>query len=144
MIKQCYCGDEFVTYPSKIKIGRGKYCSKECCLAVTNHILEENGRATRFPIGQTPHNYQGYTTTQSRPGSPRYIQIYAPEHPNGNKDGYVREHRLIMEDILGRYLLEDEIVHHIDENGLNNCPSNLQVMTASEHTTHHLLIRHNS
>ena len=24
------CGKEFNTYPSKLKIGRGKYCSKEC------------------------------------------------------------------------------------------------------------------
>ena len=29
--KNCLvCGEEFITYPSEIKLGRGKYCSKKC------------------------------------------------------------------------------------------------------------------
>ena len=36
MIKNCVvCQREFVTYPSKILLGRGKYCSKQCCNSVT-------------------------------------------------------------------------------------------------------------
>ena len=32
MILNCKtCGKEFKTYPSRIKIRKGKYCSKECC-----------------------------------------------------------------------------------------------------------------
>jgi hypothetical protein len=46
-------------------------------------------------------------------------------------------HRLIMEQILGRPLSSDEIIHHIDGNKLNNHPSNLQIMTRSEHINHH-------
>jgi len=37
MIKSCLqCGKEFHTYPSRIKLGRGKYCSKKCSNMPTN------------------------------------------------------------------------------------------------------------
>lgn len=48
-----------------------------------------------------------------------------------------RVHRLIMEEILGRKLTTDEVVHHKDGNKLNNKPSNLQLMTRTEHINHH-------
>lgn len=37
----------------------------------------------------------------------------------------VREHRFVMEQAIGRELEETEVVHHVDENKLNNAPSNL-------------------
>ena len=37
----------------------------------------------------------------------------------------------------GRYLKENEVVHHINENKLDNRPENLEVMTASEHIKLH-------
>lgn len=46
-------------------------------------------------------------------------------------------HRLIMEQILERPLSPDEVVHHKDGNKLNNHPSNLELMTRSEHINHH-------
>jgi hypothetical protein len=54
-----------------------------------------------------------------------YISIYKPEHPNANKKGYIYEHRLIMESIIGRYLLPNEVIHHIDGNPSNNDILNL-------------------
>ena len=41
-----------------------------------------------------------------------YIYVYCPEHPYAFKNGCVPEHRLIMEEKLGRYLLPSETVHH--------------------------------
>lgn len=45
-----------------------------------------------------------------------------------------------MEEHLGRPLTTSEVVHHINENTLDNRIDNLQVMTASEHKSHHMRI----
>mgnify|MGYP003334418456 CR=1 FL=1 len=47
------------------------------------------------------------------------------------------EHVAIMEDRLGRRLLKDECVHHIDGNRANNSPDNLALMTRGGHTRLH-------
>lgn len=41
--------------------------------------------------------------------------------------GWVLEHRLVMEGVIGRYLSPDENVHHIDGDKLNNSPDNLEL-----------------
>ena len=47
-----------------------------------------------------------------------YILIKKNDHPYCNSGGYVREHRLVMELYLDRYLLPTEVVHH--KNGVRN------------------------
>lgn len=47
------------------------------------------------------------------------------------------EHRVIMERHIGRALRDDEIVHHKDGDKSNNDPSNLEIMSQSEHARHH-------
>lgn len=47
------------------------------------------------------------------------------------------EHRLVMEEHLGRELSSNEIVHHIDGNKLNNDISNLVLTTRSQHIEEH-------
>jgi len=62
-----------------------------------------------------------------------YKWIYKPDHPKAHKNR-VREHILVAEKMLGRYLKPDEIVHHIDFNKLNNDPDNLFIFKdASNH-----------
>ena len=65
-----------------------------------------------------------------------YIMVYAPEHLNANKRGYVYEHRLVMSGLINRPLYPDEVVHHIDGNRSNNDPSNLML----EHIGPHLAL----
>lgn len=69
----------------------------------------------------------------------KYRYLYKPEHPYaiGTKKLYVAEHRTVMEEYLGRFLTTNEIVHHKDEDTLNNNINNLELMTVSEHNCHH-------
>jgi len=61
-----------------------------------------------------------------------YIEVYLPNHPNARQTGYVKEHRVIMEEKLGRYLLPEENVHHINGNKIDNCIENLELWSISQ------------
>lgn len=61
-----------------------------------------------------------------------YILIHQPDHPNCDRHGYVREHRLVMERELGRLLLPTEVVDHKDGQRANNDPSNLTVYLSNK------------
>lgn len=130
--KNCLvCNKELKTYPSKLLGGKGKYCSKVCCLSVTNKILEENGRKTRIQPIIGLDNYRGGIRKDGK--------------------GYhflrkkIREHRKVVSDFIGRQINRKEVVHHIDENKLNNNLSNLVLFKhTNAHTRFHLFIkRHN-
>lgn len=68
-----------------------------------------------------------------------YIYCLHPNHPKAkSKKGYVAEHILIMESIIGRRLKEKEMVHHKDGNKLNNSDLNLQLIkNRGEHNKIH-------
>ena len=63
-----------------------------------------------------------------------YIKIFKPEHPAAMKNGYVREHRMVMYD-AGLLIDLSHDVHHINEIKTDNRIENLMVLAKKDHTS---------
>jgi hypothetical protein len=111
-----WCGATGTARPNKKPSPR--FCNRSC--------------AAKAKMAQRDHTpNRNATTTRG------YRYLYQPDHPGANTYGYVAEHRLVAEGMLGRPLRSDEIVHHRNEQPGDNRPENLQVMTRREHAQHH-------
>lgn len=94
------------------------------------------GLAVKYPggrYGSAAANWRG-----GRRRAHGYVRIYIPTHPNHDGEGYVMEHRLVMEQYLGRLLDPLEEVHHINEIKDDNRIENLQVMSHRDHRSLHM------
>jgi hypothetical protein len=105
----CDCGNEVITSTGTLR--RGKHTSCGC---------KRKGEESHFWKGGKIKTKFGY------------ILKWDPNHPNCNPNGYVKEHRLVMEKMIGRYLERNEEVHH--KNGIrdDNSIENLELWVKSQ------------
>lgn len=73
-------------------------------------------------------DWQKYSNVKDK----RYIDVYVPNHPMASKSGLVKEHRLVMEEIVGRYLERHENVHHKNGDRSDNRPENLELWSVKQ------------
>jgi len=71
-----------------------------------------------------------------------YQYAYNPKHPLANKMGLVYFHRHEASMKIGRWLRNDEDVHHINDNRANNKWNNLAILSVKEHKRLHALGPH--
>jgi hypothetical protein len=124
--KECkVCGSTWIAVGANSKEAKRLTCSAEC-----SSILSSK---TTFKAGFTPWNKHGWRrTTQG------YIEILMPDHPRSNKQGYVKQSILVMENFLGRHLEKEEVVHHKDRNKTNDVIDNLILFASnSDHVRFH-------
>jgi hypothetical protein len=113
------CGTAIYRTKGDIKRGKKIYCSIRCRVADGYTILK----------GKDAPGWRGGRSIDRK----GYVRIHSPEHPNKMARGYVMEHRLVMEKVMGRYLLKSETVHH--KNGVkdDNRIENLELVATSPH-----------
>lgn len=68
-----------------------------------------------------------------------YWLVLKKDHPRAKQNrGYVKRCVLVMEKLIGRYLLPGETVHHINENKEDDRPENLYLfVNQAEHLRFH-------
>lgn len=62
-----------------------------------------------------------------------YVFVKAPDHPHADSKGLVQEHRLIVEQAIGKTLPRSVIVHHVNGNRKHNFKGNLVVCPNDEY-----------
>lgn len=96
--------------------GRSKQVKSATCGMCRSVSAEANG------------NWRG-GRTRHKAGD---VMVRLPGHPRATSGRYVFEHILVAEELLGRYLLDGETIHH--RNGVrdDNRPENLELWTTPQ------------
>lgn len=122
----------------------GEKSSKEISkiLGFSDRYVRRIAKARNFPMlhrGAQPGEKNHQFVSGRRIDRDGYVLVTAPnDHPSArqrtNRDGkIIFEHRLVLEKKLGRYMLPEEVVDHIDGLTLHNDPLNLQLFDQNKY-----------
>lgn len=113
---KCICGKEKEVNLIHLTTGQTRSCG--CYIPKLN----------KTRVGEKSATWKGGTYKQDG-----YVLKYKPDHPKApGKGGYVREHVLVMEKKLGRFLEEGESVHHLNGVRDDNREKNLELWSTSQ------------
>lgn len=107
--------------PCRCKCGKNAFITKDALIHYKSKSCLSCARK-RQPIRELSPCWRG-----GRREEGGYILVYKPEHPRAKKNGYIREHTIIMEDFLGRYITKGESVHHKNGDRKDNRLENLEL-----------------
>jgi hypothetical protein len=86
------------------------------------------GKPRSQPLSRNP-NWKGGRSVASN----GYVLIKRPDHPRADCRGYVYEHILVAEQLIGRPVRKGEQVHHKNHIKTDNRPENLEVKASRAH-----------
>lgn len=92
------------------------------------HLSTVCRRLKKLGITKPATGHEGRNGKKGKVYIKGYPVVYMPDHPRAKSSGYVREHILVMEKIIGRTPTKEEDIHHIDLDKENNNPQNLLLL----------------
>lgn len=139
------CGKQFITWECRKKKGWGKFCSNKCGAqynAVNTPLNIRKEKASHLHKNGSNHpSWRGGRKVDKN----GYIYVWVGyDYPNATADGYLFEHRYVLEKQLKRHLKPNEVIHHKDGNKQNNRIDNLELCDShAEHIAQHMSEKYN-